>query len=202
MRLPLSAHTDKPLRIHELTPDFTVEDVWALPTPGGPGELPRLIAAFGPGRPGGDPEESFPAGAPLIVRFLWEARWKLGSAFGWDDENGGLGTRVPSLRDRFPDDLRAVPTGPDLGKLPFSPLYQLDDEWAAEMANRTVHGVLHLSWVLDGTGGYRGQMAVLVKPNGRRGAAYMAAIKPFRYLFVYPALLRLIERKWQATAPA
>ncbi|MEV6417707.1 DUF2867 domain-containing protein [Kribbella sp. NPDC051718] len=202
MRLPLEAHTDQPWRIHQLTPDFTVEDVWALPTPGGPGELPRLLATFGPGQPGGDPEEAFPAGAPPIVRFLWEARWKLGRVFGWDDEDGGLGGRVQTLRDRFPDDLREAPTGPDLGKLPFDPLYQLDDEWAAEMANRTVHGVLHLSWVPDGAGGYRGQMAVLVKPNGRRGAAYMAAIKPFRYLFVYPALLRLIERKWQATAAA
>ncbi|NEA35868.1 DUF2867 domain-containing protein [Streptomyces sp. SID13031] len=189
MRLPLTAHTAKPWRIHELTPDFTVEDVWALPTPGGPGEFPRLLAQFS--------GSGFPAGAPGIVRVLWEARWKLGRVFGWDDEDGGLGARVPTLRDRFPDDLRTAPTGPDLGELPFDPLYQLDDEWAAEMANRTVHGVLHLSWVPDGTGGYRGQMAVLVKPNGRRGAAYMAAIKPFRYLFVYPALLRLIERKWQ-----
>ncbi|GAA3559299.1 DUF2867 domain-containing protein [Kribbella ginsengisoli] len=211
MRLPLAAHTDQPWRIHELTPDFTVEDVWALPTPGGPGELPRLLTAFGAegadgargaGGPGGDAEEGFPAGAPLIVRFLWEARWKLGRVFGWDDEGGGLGGRVQTLRDRFPDDLRAVPAGPEMGKLPFEPLYLLDDEWAAEMANRTVHGVLHLSWVPDGAGGYRGQMAVLVKPNGRRGAAYMAAIKPFRYLFVYPALLGLIGRNWRAGAAA
>ena len=47
-------------------------------------------------------------------------------------------------------------------------------------------------------GGYRGQMAVLVKPNGRFGTAYMAAIKPLRYLFVVPALMHTIERGWQA----
>jgi hypothetical protein len=28
----------------------------------------------------------------------------------------------------------------------------------------------------------------------------MAAIKPFRYLVVYPALMRAIERDWQANA--
>ena len=39
-------------------------------------------------------------------------------------------------------------------------------------------------------------MAVLVKPNGMWGAAYMAAIKPFRYFVVYPAMLRRIERAW------
>ena len=62
-----------------------------------------------------------------------------------------------------------------------------------------MHGVMHVGWVPDGHGGYRGQMAVLVKPNGRFGAAYMAAIRPFRHLIVYPPLMRLIERKWSAT---
>ena len=52
----------------------------------------------------------------------------------------------------------------------------------------------------DGTGGYRGQMAVLVKPNGLFRTAYMAAIKPFRYLLVYPALMRQIGREWRARA--
>lgn len=61
-----------------------------------------------------------------------------------------------------------------------------------------MHGVMHLGWVADGIGGYRGQMAVYVKPNGLLGTVYMAAIKPFRHLFVYPALMRAIERDWQA----
>nr|MBA2295295.1 DUF2867 domain-containing protein [Actinomycetota bacterium] len=76
----------------------------------------------------------------------------------------------------------------------------LDDEWAAEIANKTVHGVVHIGWVLDGTGRYRGQMAVLVKPNGLLGRAYMAAIAPFRHLIVYPAMMRQIERSWRTHA--
>jgi hypothetical protein len=41
-------------------------------------------------------------------------------------------------------------------------------------------------------------MAVLVKPNGRCGAANMAAIRPFRHLIVYPMMLREIEGvDWQ-----
>jgi hypothetical protein len=43
-------------------------------------------------------------------------------------------------------------------------------------------------------------MAVLLKPNGLFGAAYMAAIKPFRYVIVYPALLRQIGREWRTGA--
>jgi hypothetical protein len=190
MRLPSTAHTSRPWRIHELAPDFQLEDVWALPTPGGPGELPRLVSQFA--------STDFPEGAPLVVRALWEARWKIGGLLGWDGTDTGVGSRVPTLRARFPEDLRAAPTGPDFE--PFTSLYQLEDEWAAELANRTVHTVMHMGWVPDEAGGYRGQMAALVKPNGPLGTAYMAAIKPFRYLIVYPALMRSIGRKWQASA--
>jgi hypothetical protein len=56
---------------------------------------------------------------------------------------------------------------------------------------------MHIGWVPDGTGRYRGQMTVLVKPNGVFGRAYMAAIKPFRYQLVYPAMLRQIGREWR-----
>jgi hypothetical protein len=59
---------------------------------------------------------------------------------------------------------------------------------------------MHVGWVPDGNGGYRGQMAVLVKPNGRLGSAYMAAIRPFRHLIVYPPLMRLIGRTWRQAA--
>ena len=81
---------------------------------------------------------------------------------------------------------------------PFTPLYLLDDEFAAEIANRTMHGVIHLGWVPDGRGGHVGQMAVLVKPNGMLGKAYMAAIRPFRHRVVYPPMLHAIERRWRA----
>ena len=40
-------------------------------------------------------------------------------------------------------------------------------------------------------------MAVYVKPRGLFGKGYMAFIKPFRYLVVYPALMRHIERAWK-----
>lgn len=104
------------------------------------------------------------------------------------------------LRDRLPEDLRDGPAGPDFETLPFKSVYLLDDEWAAELANKTVHGVLHLSWVPDGESGYRGQMAVYVKPNGLLGRAYLAAIQPFRHLVVYPPMLRQLECRWDRDA--
>jgi hypothetical protein len=39
-------------------------------------------------------------------------------------------------------------------------------------------------------------MTVLVKTNGLFGKAYMAFIKPFRYLLVYPAMIRELEGRW------
>ncbi len=190
MKLPNTAHTSQPWRIHELTPDFRLEDVWALPTPGGPDDFLRLVqgaTSLDPGR-----------GSSRAARALWAIRWKLGEQLGWDGPDTGLGSRVPTLRDRLPVDLREAPSGPAFDALPFTSLYLLADEFAAEIANRTVHGIMHLGWVPDGSGGYRGQMAVLVKPNGRLGTAYMRAIMPFRYLIVYPPMLRDVQRDWQA----
>jgi hypothetical protein len=189
MRLPDGAHTEQPWRIHELTRDFRLEDVWGIPAPGGQhdvGSAVSLVTSL-------DPSES--SSAP--VRALFALRWKLGDLFGWDDVDQAVGSRVPTLRDRLPEDLAGAPA-PEFAALPFTSLYLLENEFAAEVANATMHGVMHLGLVPDGAGRMRGQMAVLVKPNGWFGSAYMAAIKPFRHLIVYPPMLREIEREWRA----
>jgi hypothetical protein len=190
MRIPKAAHTAQPWRIHAFTEDFRIEDVWSFRAPGaGPDDFPVMIRAL---KTAYDTRTD-----PLAVRFLFAVRWKLGALLGWDTPDAGVGGRVATLRDRLPEDLRAGPRGPDLRSAPFTSVFQTHDEWAAEYANKTMHGVMHIGWVPDGAGGYRGQMAVLVKPNGVFGNAYMAAIAPFRHLIVYPALMRQIERDWR-----
>jgi Protein of unknown function (DUF2867) len=188
MRLPNSAHTSRPWRIHELTSDFRLEDVWELRGRGGPDDFPQLVRMIATQ----DPSRSS-SGA---VRALFAIRWKLGELLGWDAADAGIGARVPTLRDRLPADLRATEV-PEFGAGLFAPLYLTDDEFAAEIANRTMHGVLHLGRVRDGAHGYRAQLAVLVKPNGLLGDAYMAAIRPFRHLIVYPALFREGGLEWR-----
>jgi hypothetical protein len=182
-------HSSRSWRIHQIAKDFRLLDVWALPTPGGPddfGELVRLMATV-------DPGETSP-----VVRALFAMRWTIGRVFGLDRQETGLGTRVHSLRERLPADLADPPS--DFDAHLFTPLYVTDDEFALEIANQTVHGVMHVGWVPDGTGGYRGQMAVLVKPNGVFGVAYLAAIAPFRHLVVYPLMMRGIGRSWRQSA--
>jgi Protein of unknown function (DUF2867) len=192
-RLPDSAHTSQPWRIHELTRDFRLEDVWQIRAPGRPDDrdtAAEVLVSL-------DPEHS----SSLVLRSLFAMRWKIGGLLGWDDPNSGLDARVPTLRDRLPPDLRET-SAPEMRSLPLASLYLTDDEFAAEIANGTMHGVMHLGLVADGLGGHTGQMAVLVKPNGRFGAAYMAAIKPFRHMVVYPVMLREFELAWQARADA
>ena len=170
MRLPNTAHTSREWRIHEIAPDFRIEDVWELPGRGGPDDFPRvveLLASY-------DTAQS----SSVAVRALFAIRWKLGELFGWDGPNAGIGSRVPTLRDRLPAELRDR-TGPEFAALPYKPLYLTDDEFAAEVANQTVHGVMHVGRVPGGTGGYHAQVAVLVKPNGLFGRAYLCAIRPF-----------------------
>ncbi|MFE0191625.1 DUF2867 domain-containing protein [Streptomyces sp. NPDC059008] len=193
MRLPDTAHTSRPWLIHEMAGDFRLYDVWALPTPGGPDDFGHLVRQT----IGGDTSDS----PSWVARTLFAIRWKLGKLLGWDGPDSDIGSRVPSLRDRLPTDLRDGPFGPEFDRLPFRSIYLTGNEWASEMSNRTMHGVMHMSWVPDGVGGYRGQMAVLVKPNGLFGRAYMAAIAPFRHLLVYPPLLRGIAAEWRADPP-
>jgi Protein of unknown function (DUF2867) len=201
MRLPKTAHTSIAWRVHEFTGDFELEDVWDLPTPGGPDDLGRLVDMTAAGRFADGREY------PAVFRALFALRWTLGEIFGWDKPDSGVGQRVRSLRERLPADLLEAPRGPDRREAPgrtevdgppiFTSVYLTHDEWVSEVANRTVHSLIHIGWVPDESGaGYHAQMAVLVKPNGLLGKAYMAAIKPFRYLIIYPALMRSIERQW------
>ena len=186
MRLPNTAHTSRPWRIHEITRDFQVEDVWALPGVGVADNFPQLVQSIA----SSDPSRS----ASVAVRTLFAIRWEVGKLLDWDTPDAGLSSRVPTLRDRLPADLREASSGPIFTALPFKSLYLIENEWAAEIANRTMHGVMHIGRIPDETGCFRAQMAVLVKPNGLLGTAYMAAIRPFRHLIVYPPMLREMGR--------
>ena len=76
IRLPNAAHLSNRWRIREIVPDFTLEDVWALPAYGSAEDFQTLIetlASF-------DPANS----ASLPVRALFRFRDHLGRWFGLD----------------------------------------------------------------------------------------------------------------------
>lgn len=199
MRLPNSAHEAHPWVIAKIAPDFKLLDVWALPVQGGPHEFDSFLETMA----------SFdPAGAESAAsRALFWVRLRLGALLGWDDATRTRaipGCTETTLSVRLPNDLRGSASATVLGGAMqqtaggFVPLYRTDDEWAAELSNATVHGVVHLAWVKQGRDRYRAQMGVYVKPRGGLGAIYMMLIQPFRHLIVYPALMRQIGRAWGA----
>lgn len=193
MRLPNSAHESRRWRIADIAPDFRLEDVWALPARGGVedfGALLEVMSSLDPANRGS-----------AATRVLFSLRYRIGGWFGWDDAARDLaipGDAGTSLSARLPEDLRNTVSDLERGSYGFRPLYRTDVEWAAEISNRTVHAVMHLAWVEQREGTYQGQMGVYVKPRGRFGAGYMALIRPFRHRIVYPALMRQIERAWNA----
>jgi hypothetical protein len=197
MKLPNAAHQAHPWVITRIAPDFKLLDVWALPVRGARDDFAsalQMMTSFDPAR-----AES------AASRALFSLRFRLGQWFGWDDgtrQRPIPGCTETTLSARLPDDLRGTATSAAIsGAMQraaggFTPLYRTDDEWAAELSNATVHGVLHLAWVEQAGGQYRAQLGVYVKPRGRLGEAYMMLIEPFRQLIVYPALMRQIGRAW------
>jgi hypothetical protein len=184
--------------IDQIAPDFKLLDVWPLPVQGSRDEFASfldMMASLDPGK----------ADSPAS-RALFSLRLRLGRWFGWDDvaaQRPIPGCTETTLSTRLPDELRGTATSPVISGATqraagFIPLYRTDDEWAAELSNATVHGVLQVAWVEQGRGRYRAEMGVYVKPRGRLGEAYMLLIQPFRHLVVYPALMRQIGRAWDA----
>ena len=196
MRLSNGEHEAHAWRIGEVAPDFRLEDAWALPAQGGANDFPALVEVMG----SLDPADA----ESRVMRALFSLRWRVGRWFGWDEKAQPLA--IPhdtqtTLSARLPEDLRDTATAPNRRSSKFTPLYRTDVEWAAELSNRTVHAVMQLAWVEQGQGRYQGRMGVYVKPRGRFGEAYMAAIAPFRHRIVYPALMRQVERAWDARVP-
>lgn len=189
MKLDDIAHTGRPWRLHALAHDFDLIDVWALPTPGGPGDLARLASIIAAS------DESLLSHP--VVRTLFSVRMKLGTWLGWDT---GLDAALHgwSLRDRLPRDLRDGPRGPEIMTLvPFPSVYLTNTEWVAECSSKLVHMVQHVGWIPDGSGGHRAQLATLVRPKSRLGRLYVRGISPIRRHVVSPVQVRTIARDWE-----
>jgi hypothetical protein len=203
MKIPNDVHQSARWRIRAIAPDFAVEDVWALPARGRAEDFALLLEMMTTS----DPSELPSLGG----RVLWGARDLLGRlglgrvSTPADDAAAGLtipGTDESSLAERLPADLVGTAEDIHFDTLPFVPLYRTADEFAAELSNPTVHAVMHLAWAEQADGIFQGQLAVYVKPRGRLGRAYLAFIKPFRLLLVYPAMMRHLDRRWRTVVAA
>jgi Protein of unknown function (DUF2867) len=201
MKLPNSVHESHPWVIGRIAPDFKLLDAWAVPVEGGPDEFDSFLEVMASIDPA--------AAESALSRALFSLRLRLGAWLGLDDatsERPIPGCTETTLSDRLSEGLHGSATGPatndTMQRARFVPLYRTNDEWAAEVSNATVHGVLQLAWVEQGEGRFRGQMGVYVKPRGKLGEAYLLLIESFRHFIVYPALMRQIGRARDARSSA
>ena len=174
------------LRVHALLHDVPLEDVWAIPLPGG-----------GAGRTVDDVRDALNAAvaaAPPAVKGLFRLRGRIGALLGWDRERPAWNAESYASRLSAADRAQstAAPGAPD-GRL--SLLYRFQDEQLSERRNATVHAFSSLS-IRPSPGGYVAYWAIYVQPVHRMTRLYMAAIAPFRRLVVYPAIIRKVQSAW------
>lgn len=194
MRLPNSVQQTQPWLINEVARDLDLLDVWGLPAQGGREDFDDFLEMM---------STLDPTNAGLPTRVLIWLRFRLGELLHLDDpskQHRIPGSTETSLAARVPGPLQGSAGDTALNEVfrvaGLVPLYRTDDEWAGEISNSTVHGVLHLAWVEEGGGRHSAQLAIYIKPRGTLGRAYMMLIQPFRHVIVYPALMRQIERAW------
>lgn len=166
MRRPITTHTSQPWQIHSLTHDFRLEDVWALPTPGGPNDFHILVKGIA----SADPAKSL----PHVAGALWKSAGDSASCSAGMRTTPGSTRGPPASGTGFQSICAMLRRGP-LSRHSPSPRCTCSRTSGQLRWPTTVHGVVHLGWVAKGTGGYRGQMAVYVKPNGTLGSACMGS---------------------------
>lgn len=186
MRLDPHEFRARPLRAHALLHDVPLEDAWVVPLSGG-----------GAGRTIEDVRAVMVGGfgaAPAVVQGLFWLRNRVGALFDWDRQRSAW--NAESYTDRLsPADRAKTLIAPGTPDGHFRLLYRFEDEQLSELRNSTVHAFMSLS-IRPAPGGYLAYLGVFVRPVHRLTRLYMAAIKPFRWLIVYPALIRTMQRAW------
>lgn len=219
MTADVAAHRARRWRVHTLAPDFELLDLWELPIEADPargetfGSFLKIFFSTGaaswpvyPLRPRslGDLAHLVRLGG---AGALFAFRDLLGRVFALDDDDGTRpipGTWETRVRSRLGAEDRARDTGvlPPKWAGAFETVYAFADEALLEIANRTIHGLLHLSWVDAPDGRRRVMLAVYVKSRGAGSRFYLALIRPFRHMVVYPAWIGHVLRTWQIRRPA
>lgn len=180
-------HRARPWRVHSLATDFEVIDVWRFDRGGGQANFGRFVEAFW---------------AVMGEAERWalsRLRLALGRVMGWDKAPHSLpipGCTETSVADRLlpADREKNLAREGEPSPLPAAAVktvYRYDDEALFEVSNDTVHALLHLGQVEGGA-----ELAVYVKSRGAVTRFYMAAIWPFRHIYIYPRLIRRVERQW------
>ncbi|MCZ6782410.1 MAG: DUF2867 domain-containing protein [Proteobacteria bacterium] len=220
-----AAHRARPWRVHELAADFELLDLWEIPIEADPAagddfaafhHMFRAHGARFTDRPVYSLWPSSPSQLAHLVRLvglslLVGLRSALGRVFRWDRPERPdpiPGCPETSLRDRLSEEewtaaaaAAAVTREEPGGAFGFQTVYQLEKEALHEVSNKTIHALLHLSWVESAGRSPSVVLAIYVKSRGWQSRAYLALIKPFRHAVVYPAWIEHLTRTWACVRP-
>ena len=192
MKIPRADHCGQDWLINRIAPDFELHDAWAIPIEGAAHERGLLYARLGV-RDAGFERGSWASQA------LFRLRAVLGRYLDWDAELNTLpipGCKEHSLRERVAPAQRSDDV--ERGTGPFRLIYRNEREFATDISNNILHAVMQIGWATDTNGHPRAQMGVYVKSRSRFGPLYMAVIRPFRELIIYPSLIKRMTRAWAA----
>ncbi len=218
-----AAHRARAWRVHELAADFELLDLWEIPIEAdlAAGDdfaaFHHMFSEHGArftDRPVYPLRPSSPSQLVHLVRLvglglLVGLRSALGRVFRWDRPERAdpiPGCRETSLRDRLGQDQQAAAAAAVSGEEPggafgFQTVYRLEKEALHEVSNKTIHALLHLSWVESAGRSPSVVLAIYVKSRGWQSRAYLALIKPFRHAVVYPAWIEHLTRTWACVRP-
>lgn len=193
-----TAHQLRPWRVHTLCADFTLLDVWPIPIDAVPARGETFLSFYRLFAHNSTSTDS------VIANTLFRLRMWLGTVLRLDRTQAPLpipGCRETSVSarltaaDRLRDQSHLVEFPPQ--PVEVTPIYLFEEEALLEISNRTIAALLHLGWVDAGPGHKTATLAVYVKSRGWFSHAYLALIKPFRHVVIYPAWLGRIGRLWQ-----
>lgn len=179
------------LRAHSLLAGVPVHDVWAVDLAEGPPgcDVLDVLAVLDVKRL---------RQATPMVKLLFSLRGWLGRIFGWD------GARGRPTADSFilrlsPADREASLVAPGTPDGARQTLFVSRRESISELRNGTVHA-FSVIVLLERPRGYRLYWAIHALPVGRITAWYFRLIDPFRRLYIYPTVLREVQRSWARRA--
>lgn len=176
---------------HKFLAEVPIQSLYRLDLPGGRSGMTILDIKESVGFN----TEQLEAG--VVTKSLFWLRGLIGRILGWDEADD-LAESV-SFRPRLTAEQRArslVEPGKKEGISRV--LYCFENEFAAEIINKTVH----CFWVMakeQTSDGYALYMAVYVRKLNWFTPIYMALVTPMLKWLIYPALNKSVKRNWCAT---
>lgn len=184
----------KPLRVHRFLGGVPLRTLSRVDLPGGRAEMTiaEISAVVGFG-------DQVEVQVGPITRALFWLRTLIGRILHWDDAKK-LADSVSYLSRLTAEDRARSIIEPGLPQGISRVLYCFENEFLAEIVNRTVHCFYLLASERTATG-YALYLAVYVKRLNWFTPIYMALISPMLKWVIYPSMENGVKRRWAREFP-